>query len=60
MDFGLSTIADPHILNWTSLASSSGRGGSVRWQAPELLSGETQGSFAGDIYAYACVCYEVC
>jgi hypothetical protein len=33
----------------------------MRWQAPELLSPyETQDSSkAGDVYGFACVCYEV-
>ena len=41
-------------------------GGTLRWQAPELLMYEgngmdtqTRNSLASDIYAFACVCYEV-
>ena len=42
-------------------------GGTMRWQAPELLRGDAEeagcdwqrNSQASDIYAFACVCYEV-
>jgi len=39
-------------------------GGTLRWQAPELLNYEGDGthnrnSLASDIYAFGCVCYEV-
>lgn len=30
----------------------------MRWQAPELFRGSSN-SFASDMYAFACVCYEV-
>ncbi|KNZ82131.1 putative serine/threonine-protein kinase kinX, partial [Termitomyces sp. J132] len=36
-DFGLSGMSDPQILAWTSTSSAGSRGGSVRWQAPELF-----------------------
>ncbi len=58
MDFGLSTIADSQILKWASLSSVSAHGGTARWQAPELLNGGCN-SLPGDVYAFACVCYEV-
>jgi serine/threonine protein kinase len=34
----------------------------MRWLAPELLSPDEnhRSSKASDIYAFACVCYEVC
>ena len=49
-----------------SFLSSGKSGGTMRWQAPELLSigdEETESnqhnSKASDIYAFACSCYEV-
>ncbi|KAJ7083618.1 kinase-like domain-containing protein, partial [Mycena belliarum] len=54
-DFGLSTYADATV-------KSSTRTGSTRWMAPELLSPGTEGfrrTFASDVYAFACVCYEL-
>jgi serine/threonine protein kinase len=38
--------------------------GTLRWQAPELLDPDADDStcaisLASDVYAYACVCYEV-
>ncbi|KAG6840418.1 hypothetical protein C0991_006812 [Blastosporella zonata] len=67
-DFGLSAVEDPEILAW-SRNSTASRGGTVRWQAPELFKIETteQDSYSGipqntkatDIYAFSCVCYEI-
>lgn len=57
-DFGSSTIQDAFQMNGsTSLC------GTTRWQAPELLSPEVEfprASPESDVYAYACVLYEVC
>ncbi|KAG6908521.1 hypothetical protein DXG01_004373 [Tephrocybe rancida] len=36
-DFGISTVTDADIVAWTSLSSSGSTGGTVRWQAPELI-----------------------
>ncbi|KAF8993777.1 hypothetical protein BDQ17DRAFT_1367888 [Cyathus striatus] len=68
-DFGLSAMVDSDALRWTSLTStvSNVGGGTVRWQAPELLCNfeneenrpPSRRSQASDIYAYACVCYEI-
>lgn len=108
-DFGLSAISDSAtnslIPHWTSHSSLGSKGGSIRWQAPELFGilgsgddsaedededeGRTRGMGAGagratgldvsgsgsgtgeeeekgahntkasDVYAYACVCYEI-
>jgi serine/threonine protein kinase len=62
-DFGLSAVTDPMILQWTSLPFAASIGGSRRWQAPELFSVEDEeevpNSEASDVYAWACVCYEV-
>jgi len=56
-DFGLSSIAESKALKST-LSSLTSRGGSIRWQAPELFEGK-QNSYLSDVYAYACVCYEI-
>lgn len=61
-DFGLSRIKDFQAsLTGTS---SAGAGGSLRWQAPELLSPETFGgtgkhTFKSDMYAFGMTCVEV-
>ncbi|KAJ7828484.1 kinase-like domain-containing protein [Mycena olivaceomarginata] len=47
-DFGLSSIIDAIV-----------RAGTVRYQAPELLSGDSSNHFVSDIYAFACLCYEI-
>ncbi|KAG6905877.1 hypothetical protein DXG01_017127 [Tephrocybe rancida] len=61
-DFGLSSISDKEILAWTSYSSAASRGGTVRWQAPELFDPESdeekRNSEASDMYAWACVAYE--
>ena len=57
-DFGLSVI---HGAGVTTIGSRSGEGGTIRFMAPELLIGEeAPASFAGDIYAFGCLCLEVC
>ncbi|KAG6906135.1 hypothetical protein DXG01_015758 [Tephrocybe rancida] len=62
-DFGLSSVSDADIVKWTSLSSSSSKGGTVRWQAPELFSAtedvESKNSKESDVYALGCVCYEI-
>ena len=62
-DFGLATVIDTQT---STLDKSSFKGkGSIRWQAPELLSSTrfndiTPGlTTRSDVYAFACVCYEV-
>ncbi|KAG6878877.1 hypothetical protein C0992_006967 [Termitomyces sp. T32_za158] len=56
-DFGLSSVVDPF--------SDSFRipGGTINWQAPELLdvvhSSPPKNTTASDVYALACVCYEI-
>ncbi|KAK1233929.1 hypothetical protein PQX77_002880 [Marasmius sp. AFHP31] len=59
-DFGLSRIADTHSLHLS--ASPTGHvKGTVRWLSPELLSSTLpcSASTSSDLYAYACVCYEI-
>ncbi|KAF9455773.1 hypothetical protein BDZ94DRAFT_1205430 [Collybia nuda] len=60
-DFGLSAITDPQILTWTSQSSPASKGGSLRWQAPELLENDedVKNTKASDVYAWSCVCYEI-
>jgi serine/threonine protein kinase len=62
-DFGLARARDSK--NITTVAATSNKTtGTLRWQAPELLDPESDDadlatSPASDVYAYACVCYEV-
>ncbi|KAG6813814.1 hypothetical protein H0H92_006758, partial [Tricholoma furcatifolium] len=62
-DFGLSAMSDPQILRWTSTSSLGSKGGSVRWQAPELFNFESntqvKNTEESDVYALACVCFEI-
>ncbi|KAF9254683.1 kinase-like protein [Marasmius fiardii PR-910] len=59
-DFGLSRIHrdGAHI---PGLTSSKVTGGTVRYLSPELLIGGSTVTFSklSDIYAFACVCYEI-
>ncbi|KAF7354925.1 Protein kinase domain-containing protein [Mycena sanguinolenta] len=57
-DFGLSTIVDELSLKM-AFSSRSGPAGTVRYQAPELLKNESSTHFGSDVYAFACVCYEI-
>ncbi|KAG6812133.1 hypothetical protein H0H92_004248 [Tricholoma furcatifolium] len=62
-DFGLSSISDIEILTWTSQATLYSKGGTARWQAPEILDPEgdegIHNTTASDIYAWSCVAYEI-
>ncbi|KAG6872450.1 hypothetical protein C0995_009707 [Termitomyces sp. Mi166 len=62
-DFGLSAVSDNDILHWTAHSSAGSRGGSVRWQAPELFDVDNDevvhNTKASDVYAFACVAYEI-
>jgi len=62
-DFGLSSVYDSKIWALTGFSSAASRGGTVRWQAPELLDVENgnimKNTTASDVYAWSCVCYEV-
>ncbi|KAK1231149.1 hypothetical protein PQX77_005740 [Marasmius sp. AFHP31] len=56
-DFGLSRIADSQVFRLSSSATRPM--GTVRWQAPELLNENEIATKESDIYAFACVCYEI-
>ncbi|KAG6861231.1 hypothetical protein C0995_002352 [Termitomyces sp. Mi166 len=63
-DFGISSVNDPQILKWASQSTMASKGGTVRWQAPELLGsedikGKIHNSKASDIFAWANICYEI-
>ncbi|PBK63646.1 kinase-like protein [Armillaria solidipes] len=56
VDFGIS-----FVMGGTTFATSSPssrKGGTVRWQAPEVLRGGPN-SFSADVYSLACVYFEV-
>ncbi|KAJ7442443.1 hypothetical protein FB451DRAFT_1376979 [Mycena latifolia] len=57
-DFGLSSIADSMTMCFTH-STTSPQTGTMRWQAPELLRGESVSDARSDVYAFACVCYEI-
>ncbi|KAG6906220.1 hypothetical protein DXG01_015143 [Tephrocybe rancida] len=62
-DFGISSVKDPEILQWASQSLMASRGGTRRWQAPELLDPYADvdvidNTFASDVYAWAGICYE--
>ncbi|KAG6871998.1 hypothetical protein C0995_014017 [Termitomyces sp. Mi166 len=57
------SLAYPEIVAWTSLSTMSSKGGSLRWQAPELFDTEEdesiRNSTLSDVYALGCVYYEI-
>ncbi|KAJ7489301.1 hypothetical protein FB451DRAFT_686485 [Mycena latifolia] len=57
-DFGLSSVADAMTLRFTHTTASNTRAGTARYQAPELFRGGKT-HFDSDVYAFACVCYEI-
>ncbi|KAJ7130868.1 kinase-like domain-containing protein [Mycena filopes] len=61
-DFGLSSIADV-TLRFAQSTTSTTLQGTQRYYAPELLKpigpGLSKKNFASDVYAFACVCYEI-
>ncbi|KAJ7367154.1 hypothetical protein DFH08DRAFT_836665 [Mycena albidolilacea] len=57
-DFGLSSVASAMTMRFTH-STVSRKNGTMRWQAPELLRGENVNHFGSDMYAFACVCYEI-
>ncbi|KAJ7715331.1 kinase-like domain-containing protein, partial [Mycena metata] len=57
-DLGLSSIVSSMPILFTHSTASPQRG-TMRWQAPEVLRGDSVNHFGSDIYAFACVCYEI-
>ncbi|KAJ7939112.1 kinase-like domain-containing protein [Mycena leptocephala] len=57
-DFGSSSIISSMTMCFTHSTAASQRG-TMRWQAPELLRGDNVNHLGSDIYAFACVCYEI-
>ncbi|KAF8150329.1 kinase-like domain-containing protein [Mycena galopus ATCC 62051] len=57
-DFGLSSIVNAMTVQ-LSTSTARTRGGTVRYQAPELIKDGSPNSFASDVYGFACVCYEI-
>ncbi|KAJ3558631.1 hypothetical protein NP233_g11470 [Leucocoprinus birnbaumii] len=63
-DFGLSSVIDSEILRWTTVTTVTQTGGTIRYEAPEMLD-EVEGvmlaqpTFASDVYSLASVLYEV-
>ncbi|KAJ6571115.1 kinase-like domain-containing protein [Mycena capillaripes] len=55
-DFGLSSMVES-VLRFSD--STRMQGGTVRYQAPELIREERGNHFGSDVYAFACVCYEI-
>ncbi|KAJ7512715.1 kinase-like domain-containing protein [Mycena galericulata] len=58
-DFGLSVFTD------VTASTSSNRAGCIYWMAPELIAPERFGcgyarTSASDVYAFGCVCLELC
>ncbi|KIM90339.1 hypothetical protein PILCRDRAFT_812075 [Piloderma croceum F 1598] len=59
-DFGLATTKD----SLYPVTSAASRNGTMRWLAPELLDPDINdascvNTLASDVFAYACVCYEI-
>ncbi|KAG6909001.1 hypothetical protein DXG01_002387 [Tephrocybe rancida] len=61
-DFGLSGVADNEIIKWATQSSAASKGGTARWQAPELHDPEIDNihnSKESDVFAWASTSYEV-
>ncbi|KAG6845129.1 hypothetical protein H0H87_000365 [Tephrocybe sp. NHM501043] len=61
-DFGLSGITDKDIIQWTTQSAGASKGGTTRWQAPELHDPEaisTHNTKKTDIFAWASTIYEI-
>ncbi|KAJ7621330.1 kinase-like domain-containing protein [Roridomyces roridus] len=58
VDFGLASLAESVALLFT-YSSTGVRGGTARYQAPELLKAEKANHSGSDVYAFAHVCYEI-
>ncbi|KAG6907327.1 hypothetical protein DXG01_009409 [Tephrocybe rancida] len=67
-DFGLSNIHHPQIVHWTSQSLVASKGGTVRWQAPELYQDTSDpgdeefiipNTKMSDVFALGCLFYEI-
>ncbi|KAG6906101.1 hypothetical protein DXG01_015930 [Tephrocybe rancida] len=61
-DFGLSGVADPEIIKWTTQSSAASKGGTSRWQAPELHDPDIENihnSKESDVFGWASTSYEI-
>ncbi|KAG6905534.1 hypothetical protein DXG01_002185, partial [Tephrocybe rancida] len=70
-DFGISSISDSQIVVWTTQSSGTVKGGSTRWQAPELFAigdsdmadeeveAAVKNTMASDVYALGCIFFEI-
>ncbi|KAG6808327.1 hypothetical protein H0H92_004518, partial [Tricholoma furcatifolium] len=62
-DFGLSSVTESNIAAWTSQTRGTSKGGTIRWQAPELFNafGDSHpvNTVESDIYAWGCVLFEI-
>ncbi|KAG6909004.1 hypothetical protein DXG01_002390 [Tephrocybe rancida] len=60
-DFGLSGVADNEIRKWSTQSSATSKGGTARWQAPELHDPDIEyihNTKESDIFAWASTLYE--
>ncbi|KXN92263.1 Serine/threonine-protein kinase B-raf [Leucoagaricus sp. SymC.cos] len=57
-DFGLALVRTDQTIEYT-IASSTARGYSQHWAAPELLEDDASATLASDVWALGCVFYEV-
>ncbi|KAJ7289148.1 kinase-like domain-containing protein, partial [Mycena rebaudengoi] len=58
-DFGVSSVANTITVQFTH-STANVKGGTARYQAPELFQESSAGNhFGSDVYAFACVCYEI-
>ncbi|KAJ7205761.1 kinase-like domain-containing protein, partial [Mycena pura] len=57
-DFGLSSVENAMTLQFHHSTASTGRAGTPRYHAPELFKGQKPHP-GSDVYAFACVCYEI-
>ncbi|KAG6815249.1 hypothetical protein H0H87_003613 [Tephrocybe sp. NHM501043] len=68
-DFGMSSVSNEDVIAWSTQSRGASKGGSIRWQAPELFivaksDNEEEpdvatNSTATDVYAWGCVCIEI-
>ncbi|KAG6907580.1 hypothetical protein DXG01_008337 [Tephrocybe rancida] len=62
-DFGISSVLDAEIVEWTTQMNNFSEGGTSRWQAPELHDVENgisaKSSKESDVYSLGCVFFEI-